>query len=440
MTQSPERGAPSQATATGTSKLKPDARYFTLILLTIIYALNFLDRTIFNVLIEPIKKEFALSDTTIGLLAGFGFVFLYSVLGMPIARLADRVNRRNIVTLGLAFWSVMTALCGLAQNVATLAAARVGVGIGESAGTPASQSLVTDLFTRDERPRALGIYAMGTYFGIFMGYFFGGWVSQHYGWRAAFLSAGLPGLALALILWAMVREPVRGASDGNVTPQVRESIKPTLRFMVSQRSYVLVLIGFCFTTFTNYATSVWIPPFLSRIHQLQPSDVGFYAGTFKGLFGMAGTLLGGLVVAHISRNDDRWKLWAPALMSIAAAPALAACLLTTDLQVSVVMLGLFSLLVGFHLGPIFAIGQTVVRPNMRAFASASLLLTATCFGQGVGPLVVGALNDYLKAEFGVVAIRYSLLAAALTTVLGGFLFLAAARSIRKDIKRAESSA
>src|SRR5919197_972238 len=145
-------------------------RYYVLTLLTVIYALNFLDRTIFNVLIEPIKKEFALSDTTMGLLAGFGFVLFYSVLGIPIARIADRINRLNIVAVAFAFWSAMTCLCGLAQNVTMMTLARIGVGIGESAGTPASQSIIADLFNKNERPRALGIYAIGTYLGVFLGY------------------------------------------------------------------------------------------------------------------------------------------------------------------------------------------------------------------------------------------------------------------------------
>ena len=185
-------------------------------LLTIIYALNFLDRTIFNVLIEPIKKEFALSDTTMGLLAGFGFVLFYSLLGIPIARIADRLNRRNIVALAFAFWSAMTFLCGMASSVATLALARIGVGIGESAGTPASQSMVADLFDKNERPRALGIYAIGTYLGVFLGYFIGGYVNQHYGWRMAFFTAGLPGIALAAVLWLTVVRAQARRDGGNL--------------------------------------------------------------------------------------------------------------------------------------------------------------------------------------------------------------------------------
>src|SRR6202047_151870 len=191
-----------QVAADVNAAAKPSMRrYYVLGLLTVVYALNFLDRTIFNVLIEPIKKEFLLSDTTMGLLAGFGFVLLYSLLGIPIARLADRLNRRNIVAVAFAFWSAMTFLCGMASSVGTLALARIGVGIGESAGTPAAQSMIADLFNKNERPRALGVYAIGTYLGVFLGYFIGGYVNQHYGWRVAVFFGGPVGYCLARPLW-----------------------------------------------------------------------------------------------------------------------------------------------------------------------------------------------------------------------------------------------
>jgi MFS family permease len=424
----PQAGAQVAARATPSGR-----RYYVLGILTLVYAFNFLDRTIFNVLIEPIKQEFALSDTTMGLLAGFGFVLFYSLLGIPIARAADRLNRRNIIAVAFAFWSAMTFLCGMASSVTTLALARIGVGIGESAGTPASQSLIADLFDKNERPRALGIYAIGTYLGVFLGYFIGGWVNQHYGWRMAFMSAGLPGIALAAILWLTINEPKRGAMAESFVP---EPLGQTLRFLATQPSFVIVLIGFCLTTYTNYATAVWIPPFLARVHHLSSAEIGSYAGTFKGLCGIAGTLAGGLVVARIGRRDDRWKLWAPAIMSGLAGPAFAVCMLTADFTTMVAALALTSFLVGFHLGPIFAIAQTVARPSMRALASAFVLLTATCFGQGVGPLAVGMLNDVLKSDYGADAVRYSLLSAAFTTMLGALLFVWAARFIRADIERA----
>ena len=426
--------APQAAAHADTAARRPTRRYYVLALLTAVYALNFLDRTIFNVLIEPIKKEFTLSDTTMGLLAGFGFVLFYSLLGIPIARFADRLSRRNIVALAFAFWSAMTFLCGMASSVASLAIARIGVGIGESAGTPASQSMIADLFDKNERPRALGIYAIGTYLGVFLGYFIGGYVNQHYGWRMAFFSAGLPGIALAAILWLTIAEPKRGANAEVFTP---EPIGPTLGFLASQKSFIIVLIGFCLTTYTNYATAAWIPPFMARVHHLSSAEIGTYAGTFKGLFGMAGTLAGGLMVAQLSRRDDRWKLWAPAITSGLAGPVFALCMLTPDFATMVAALAATSFLVGFHLGPIFAIAQTVARPSMRALASAIILLTATCFGQGVGPLAVGMINDALKNDYGAEAVRYSLLSAALTTMLGALLFVWAAASIRADIRRAK---
>jgi MFS family permease len=243
----------------------------------------------------------------------------------------------------------------------------------------------------------------------------------------------LPGIVLAAILWLTINEPKRGAMAESFVP---EPLGPTLRFLATQPSFVIVLIGFCLTTYTNYATAAWIPPFLARVHHLSSAEIGTYAGTFKGLCGIAGTLVGGLVVAKIGRRDDRWKLWAPAIMSGLAGPAFAVCMLTADFATMVAALALTSFLVGFHLGPIFAIAQTVARPSMRALASAFILLTATCFGQGIGPLAVGVLNDALKSDYGTDAVRYSLLSAAFTTMLGALLFVWAARFIRADIERA----
>jgi hypothetical protein len=224
--------------------------------------------------------------------------------------------------------------------------------------------------------------------------------------------------------------------DASSPAAAPEPIGATSRFLLTQRTFILVLLGFWLTAYTNYATSVWIPPFLARVHHLSSVEIGTYAGTFKGLFGIAGTLIGGFVVARIGKADDRWKLWAPAIMSGLAGPVFALCMLTARFDLMIAMLGLTSLLVGFHLGPVFAVAQTVARPAMRALASALLLLTATCFGQGVGPLAVGLISDALRPELGADAVRYALLSAALTTVLGALIFVIAARSIRADIARA----
>jgi MFS family permease len=186
--------------------------------------------------------------------------------------------------------------------------------------------------------------------------------------------------------------------------------------------------------------SIWLKPrwrrCKSRRSHLSSSEIGTYAGTFKGLAGIAGTLVGGIVVARMSRNDDRWKLWAPALMSALAGPVFVLCMLTQSFTIMIATLALTSFLLGFHLGPIFAIAQTVAGPSMGALASAMTLLTGTCFGQGVGPLTVGLINDALSPTYGAAAVRYSLLSAAATTVLGALLFVWAAHFIHADIERA----
>ncbi|WP_456681611.1 spinster family MFS transporter [Bradyrhizobium sp. USDA 3311] len=423
-----------------TAAAKPSARrYYVLGLLTVIYALNFLDRTIFNVLIEPIKKEFALSDTMMGLLAGFGFALFYSLLGIPIARAADRLNRRNIVAVAFAFWSAMTALCGAASSVTSLALARIGVGIGESAGSPASQSIVADLFAKNERPRALGIYAIGTYLGVFLGYFVGGYVNQHYGWRMAFYVAGLPGILLAAILWLTISEPKRGAMQESFVP---EPLGPTLRFLASQRSFIIVLIGFCLTTYTNYATAAWIPPFLARVHHLSSAEIGTYAGTFKGLAGMAGTLLGGFVVAQVSRRDDRWKLWAPRDHLRPRRSGVRAVHADAGFRDD-----------GRDAGADLVPGRLPSRADLRYRADRG---KAEHAGAGLradrahrhllrpGRRPAGRRHGqrcpqrqlWCKGSYGADAVRYSLLSAAVTTTLGALLFVWAARTIRDDIGRA----
>src|SRR3569833_583744 len=249
----------------------------------------------------------------------------------------------------------------------------------------------------------------------------------------AFFNAGLPGIALAAVLWLPISEPTRGAMAEAFAPA---PLGPTLGFLASHNTFGIVLIGFCLTSYSNYASAAWIPPFLARVHHLSSAEIGTYAGTFKGLCGMAGTLVGGFVVAQVSRRDDRWKLWAPAITSGLAGPVFALCMLTPDFTTMEATLAAPSFLVGFQLGPIFAIAQTVAKPSMRALASAIMLLTAAGFGQGIGPLAVGMLNDALKNDFGAQAVRYSLLSAAVTSTLGALLFIWAARSIRDDITRA----
>src|SRR5262245_42862885 len=200
------------------------ARYpqYVLVLLMLSYAVNFMDRNILNTLIDPIKAELHVSDTLMGLLVGFGFAVFNSLAGIPIARWADRGNRRSIISLGMTLWCAMTALSGTASTFWHLAAARVGVGVGEACGVPPAHSLISDYFRTESRAWAMAVFQSGLYVGIFFGYFVGGWVGEYYGWRAAFLVAGLPGLLIALLVRVTVDEPARGAADNpNGEPEAR---------------------------------------------------------------------------------------------------------------------------------------------------------------------------------------------------------------------------
>jgi len=230
------QGAPLEKSATS-------ARY-ALAILTAIYSLNFLDRTVINILIDPIKHDYHLSDTVMGFISGFGFVILYSILAAPVARWADRGNRRSIITGGLILWSGMTALGGIARNALQLTLSRFGVGIGEAAGTAPSASMISDLFPGNKRSTAMSIYQLGPVIGGFLGAFIGGWINHYYGWHDAFLVAGIPGLVVAIVFRFTVKEPVRGSSEQRNVSTGQQGLGETMRFMASQKCYMLLLAGF----------------------------------------------------------------------------------------------------------------------------------------------------------------------------------------------------
>jgi len=413
-------------------------RYYVLGVLFLAYALNFLDRSILNILVEPIKRELGVSDTAMGLLSGFAFVIFYSVLGIPIARWSDRGDRRSILALGLAVWSGFTALSGLAQSYVHLALARVGVGIGESAGAPPAQSLISDYFEKERRPRAMAIFQASIYFGVFLGYLMGGWVSQYWGWRAAFWTAGIPGILVALLLRLTVREPLRGAADGIRTDGAAQNLREVLAFMRSQRSFVLVAAGVGLVAFANFAFAVWSPSFLRRVYQMQQAEIGSYLGPIKGGIGIVGTLIGGFVVERFRGPGDRRLLALPAAVTVLAAPALALFLFAPGRYSALAALGLATLLISFHLGPCLAVAQALVKLRMRSLAASILLLSVNVIGLGFGPLCVGALSDALAGGLGAGAIRYAMLLGCLACLLGAACLWGASRSVDSDLRRCDA--
>jgi MFS family permease len=416
------------------SQTSSSARY-TLAMLTIIYTLNFLDRTVINILIDPIKRDYHLTDAEMGFITGFGFVIMYSILAAPVARWADRGNRRSILTWGLTIWSGMTALAGIARSALQLTLARFGVGIGEAAGTAPSTSMISDLFPGNQRAMAMSIYQLGPVFGGFLGAFIGGWINQYYGWHRAFLVAGLPGLLVALIFRLTVKEPVRGTTELTKVDTRQQPVGETLRFIFSQKSYLLLLIGFSFTTYIQFGFGNWTAPFLGRIRHLNSAQIGTYLGTVRGVAGLVGTLIGGYLTDWFGKRDPRWRLYVPAICSMLACPAALLFLFSPSPVLSLAGFAVISAASPVHVGPIVSVSHSVVKVGMRSFSTSVLYLISELIGLGGGSLFIGAFNDYFGHRLGVNVIRYSMSTAAIATLIGGILFIAAAQFLKQDVPR-----
>lgn len=408
--------------------------WYVLSLLFLVALSNHIDRQILNILIEPIKQEFGASDLMMGLLAGPAFALVYATAGIPIARLADSYSRRTIIAASAAVWSGMTALSGTARSFGMLALFRVGVGLGEAGASPPSHSLISDYFTVEQRGRALGIYAMAVQAGAAFGWLIGGWLFYLLGWRWAFVAAGVPGLLIALLVRTTVREPERGVTEtggANVEPMAfREAMLHLLR----QRSYMWLQAGGCLHAIAGYGLAVWVAPFLVRIHGLEIQVIGTWLGVIAVVAGMPGMLLGGLLSDRLAPRDPRWYLGIPALSALLSAPFTVGFLFLGHPTAALVCYAAHSLLGMSFSAPTFAMTQAVVRVRARSLAVAFHLLLVNLVGLGLGPVVIGGLNDLLREDLGDGAIRYTMLLAALTNVLACGFYALSARSVRQDIE------
>ena len=410
---------------------------YGLAVLTLILALNYADRQILGLVLPLIKREMHLSDLSLGLITGFVFVLFYSILGVPIGRLADRRSRRNILGIGLAFWSLMTFLSGFVVNIWQLAAARFLMGAGEATVIAPSLSIVADMFDRARRPLAIAILASGSSLSALLFFPAIGWLAQNYGWRVCFIVSGAFGIAAAALLFLTVPEPLRaGTRDGEET--IQESVGATVRFLLGSRAYIMILLGGAFMGISVYAAQVWFPTFLVRVHHLNMLQIGYSIGLVRGVAGLTGTIAGGLVTAWLAQFDDRWRLWIPGFACMLILPAQLLFLLSPSLPIALggMLLGEFFFAV--QIGPIYAACQVVARPAMRATATATFLFFANVFGQVIGPLTVGYLNDRWAAAYGPEAIRFSLIFGSACALLGGLFLVVGARSLTRDLARAEA--
>ena len=414
-------------------------KWYIVGVLTLVYVFNFVDRQIISVLQEPMRAELGLTDTQLGLLQGLTFALFYVTMGIPLARWADVGIRRDVVALAVGTWSVMTALCGVAQNFTQLLLARIGVGVGEAGGSPPSHSIISDLFPPGRRALPLAIYSSGITFGVFLAYVFGAWVSDHFGWRSVFIALGLPGVLLALLVRFTIKEPLRGRYDGPGAARHPPAILTVIKRLCASWTFIHVSMAAALHAFVGYGVAAFLLSFYVRSYAIpidQISVVALPLGCIIGIGGAIGSFAGGYLADRLGRRDPRWSLWVPGAATLIAVPFAAAAILSRDLYVS---LGLYVLPLAFgymYLGPTLATTHALVAPRMRALASAVLLFIINLIGLGLGPTIVGLVSDALSPTYGADSLRYAIVVTFCFNVWSALHYYLAAKHLRRDLAAA----
>lgn len=408
----------------------------TLWILLVVYIFNFIDRQIVNILAEPIAKELQLSDTQIGLMTGLAFALFYTVLGLPIARYADRptTSRPRLIAIALATWSAMTALCGMAQNYTQLLLARIGVGVGEAGCTPAAHSLISDMVPKERRASALAFYALGIPIGTVLGMVIGGQLADALGWRQAFVVVGLPGVALAVVVLMVMKDPRHRVAVAAAPPSPITN-RAALKAIFGSRALVLLMIAASSAAFLSYGKTTWATIFFQRTHGLSPGEVGLYFGIINGAAGIAGTWLGGKLADRYGASNRRHVLTAPAVGMLVAAPIAYFAYAAGTWQTALVLLIVPTLLNSLYYGPVYSAVQGLVVPQARAMAAAVLLFFQNLIGLGFGPLLFGMLSDWIKPQFGEDSVQVVLYTATFLGVIPAFFFWRCSLRLNDELDR-----
>jgi predicted MFS family arabinose efflux permease len=415
-------------------------RNYVLGVLTLVYAVNFIDRQLLSILQESIKVDLGLSDTQLGYL-GIAFAIFYVFAGIPIARWADKSNRRNIISLSIAGWSVMTVLTGAVQNFGQLLAARIGVGVGEAGCSPPAHSIITDMYPPERRATALSTYSVGINIGIMFGILLGGVINQYFGWRWAFLVVGAPGILIALFFRFTVDEPPRGFSERKnvATDSASESVPEAVSFsrvlkFIAERKYLVHLsIASGLSALAGYGLTSWIASFFIRSHGMgdETAILGLWLSIGAGVFGGMGTFGFGYISDKFGKKDKRWYMWMPAIAILTCLPLTAITLLLEDRSAALWMQLLPSIFTTGYLGAALSVFHGAVEPRMRATASALFFLILNLIGLGFGTFIIGFVSDALAPQFGVESLRYSMLiVVSIACVWSALHFVLGARDIK----------
>jgi len=417
---------------------KVSTKYYAVGLLTVVYTFNFIDRQLLAILQESIKEELLLSDSQLGLLTGFAFALFYVTAGIPIARWADRGNRRNIVSYAVGIWSFMTAISGLVANYGQLLIARVGVGIGEAGGSPPAHSIISDIFPPEKRASALALYSTGVNIGIMFGFLFGGWLNEFFGWRTAFMVVGIPGILIALLVRFTLQEPIRGLSENrDLSEETHSSFVDVLRLLWSRRTFRHLAFAGALNAFAGYSTASWTASFMIRSHGMTTGELGTWLAGIMGLGGAIGVLLGGIFAEKLAVKDVRWYLWLPTLTGIVTVPFMYAVYVADSAYAALTLSIIPGLLFNVYLGNALAMTHGMVGLRMRALASAILFFVLNIIGLGMGPWSVGFLSDTLEPTLGAESLRTAMLyLLPLAMAWSVVHFYMASRTLEKDLANA----
>jgi MFS family permease len=416
-------------------------RSYVLVVLVIVYTFNFIDRQIVGILAVPIKAELRLSDSQLGLMGGLAFAIFYTFLGIPVARLADRISRTRIMTAALALWSLMTAVCGLTHGFGQLFMARVGVGVGEAGGVTPAYSLICDYFPSNERARALSVYSFGIPIGSAVGIVLGGFITSLMSWRMAFFIVGLAGLLITPLLKFTVREPTRGALDAVRAQSERNNsssaatgpaLLEVIALLARRKSFWGLSLGASCASMMGYGLFFWAPSFLVRSFHLSLLHASLIYGALVLVGGLSGIWFGGVLADRY--GDKRREMYAfiPAIAFVATVPFYVAGVLSTALWLSFAVLLVPTALGLAWLGPVLAAVQHLVPANMRATASALFLFINNLIGIGLGTTLIGAVSDSMRLRFGAESLRYAILAGTGFYLIAAALFFFAGRKLAKD--------
>lgn len=408
-------------------------RSYVLAVLVVVYTFNFIDRQIVGILAVPIKAELHLSDSQLGLMGGLAFALFYTLLGIPIARLADKVSRTSIMTVALALWSLMTAVCGFTHNFAQLFLARVGVGVGEAGGVAPAYSLICDYFPSKERARALSVYSFGIPVGAASGIVLGGYITSLMSWRMAFFIVGLAGLMITPLLKSTVREPERGALDPERGGAVSiPSLFEVMGVLARKASFWGLSLGAASASMMGYGLFFWAPSFLVRSFHLTLLHASLGFGALVLIGGLIGIWSGGALADRYGAKRRAMYAYIPAIAFVATVPFYAAGVLSTTLWISFAVLLVPTALGLAWLGPVLAAVQHLVPGNMRATASALFLFINNLIGIGLGTTLIGLVSDLTRSRFGAESLRYAILAGTGFYLLAAALLFFAGRRLAKD--------